>query len=156
VTQPPATSAPAPVAAPASDAPAAAPAAPAPAPQPAPVARAAIRSRPATPPRRARPVAAVVRHRTPAPAAPARTWPRPPLLLHPRPSPWKRITAVPRAFAKRTHGLPAAASSHAPGSLPFATPPADAGPWTTLLLAFAAALVVVSLGAPREHWRRRL
>jgi hypothetical protein len=34
-------------------------------------------------------------------------------------------------------------------------PPSGKGGWTMLLLAFAAALVVVSLGAPREHWRRR-
>jgi hypothetical protein len=64
------------------------------------------------------------------------------------------VTAVPRSFAHRASG-PDATSGHRNGGLALGAPPGGKGPWTMLLLAFAAALVVVSLGAPREHWRRR-
>jgi hypothetical protein len=79
----------------------------------------------------------------------------PPLLVHPRPSPLVQITKPPRWTAAPTGALPAATSGHRGESVPIAVPASGSGPWTMLLLAFAAALVVVSLGAPRENWRRR-
>jgi hypothetical protein len=78
----------------------------------------------------------------------------PPQLVHPRQPAWKTVASVPRAFAPHHGGLPAARSAPPGANLSFPAADSSSGPWKMLLLAFAAALIVVSLGAPRENWRR--
>jgi hypothetical protein len=78
----------------------------------------------------------------------------PPQLVHPRQPAWMSVARVPGAFAPRHAGLPAARSGPPGGNLSFPAAESSSGPWKMLLLAFAAALIVVSIGAPRDNWRR--
>jgi hypothetical protein len=78
----------------------------------------------------------------------------PPQLVHPRQAAWKTVARVPRTFAPRHAGLPAARSAPPGGNLSFPSASSGSGLWQMLLVAFAVALVVVSLGAPAENWRR--